>query len=457
MTVIIIMTVMEIMWQDGLAARPVRRPLENDVRADAVIVGAGLTGLWTAYYLKALAPAASVVVLEAETAGFGASGRNGGWCSGELPGGPEPLARRYGREAAVAMQRAAFATVGEVRRVVEREGIDCRLRQGGSRLLALNGPQAARLEAMVRVRRELGFGAEDHRLLDAAETRRHLAVADVLASSFTPHCAALDPARLTRGLAEAVEARGVTIHEGSAVLEVRPRLARTARAAVRADTVVVATEGFTALSRRSLATVYSYMAATEPLSAEFWAETGWDDHATVADQRFHFTYLQRTADGRIALGGRGIGVPWGRPHPALDRAPAVHRRLASALRRLFPALAGAAVTHRWGGPLALARDFQPAVGYDRAGGLAWAGGYGGDGVALTNLAGRTLAQLITGTDGEESRLCWVGHRSPRWEPRPLRQAGMRTMSAVAHGVDAFEERTGRRLPVAGRLLTRLLA
>lgn len=464
MTAIMIMTVMEIMrspvlWRAGLGPRPPRPRLDGDASADVVIVGAGFTGLWTAYYLRALAPDLSVVVLEAETAGFGASGRNGGWCSGELPGGPGGLVRRYGRDAAVAMQRAAFATVGEVERVVREEGIDCRLRRGGSRLLALNGPQAARLASSVKARRRLGFGADDHRLLGAAETRSHLAAAKVVASSFTPHCAALDPALLASRLADTVEAGGAAIHEHSAVRWMRPGLVRTESGSVRADVVVRATEGYTPGldgAERSLATLYSYMIATAPLPPEFWAEVGWDDHATVADQRLHFTYLQRTADDRIALGGRGIVHPAGPPDGVHDRNAAIHARLRAALVELFPQLAGVEITHRWGGPLAMARDFQPSVGLDRERRLAWAGGYGGDGVALANLAGRTLARLITGQDGEETRLCWVGHRSPPWEPRPLRRLGIAAADTLAHCVDRYEHRLGHQPPLAGPLVARLL-
>ncbi|TDD93442.1 NAD(P)/FAD-dependent oxidoreductase [Actinomadura rubrisoli] len=447
------------LWQSGLPPRPVRVGLGSDASADVVIVGAGFTGLWTAYYLRTVAPELSVIVLEAETAGFGASGRNGGWCSGELPGGPAPTVHRYGKDAGVAMQRAAFAAVEEVGRVVEREGIDCRMHRGGSRLLALSDPQAARLTAMVTGRHALGFGSGDYRLLGPKETSGRIAAAGVVASSFTPHCAALDPARLAHGLAEAAEARGAVIHERSAVREIRPGLVRTDHGSVRAEAIVRATEGYTPAptgARRSLATVHSYMIATEPLPEDVWEAIGWDDHATLADLRLHFTYLQRTGDGRIALGGRGIGNPAGPPGPAHDRAPAIHRRLAASLDALFPQLGGAAaISHRWGGPMAIARDFHPRAGFDRARGLGWAGGYGGDGIALANLAGRTLAHLIVGVDSEETRLCWVGHRSPRWEPGPLPRWGIGAMSTLAHGVDRYEARTGRALPVLGPLITRL--
>ncbi|WP_206185098.1 NAD(P)/FAD-dependent oxidoreductase [Thermoactinospora rubra] len=456
-----IMDVMEIMrgpglWWSGLGQVEPRPALIRDGAADVVIVGAGLTGLWTAYYLRAVAPELSVVVLERELAGYGASGRNGGWCSGELPSGPGGFLGRHGRDAAVAMQRAAFATVAEVQRVAAAEGIDCRMRRGGTRLLALNHAQAGRLSRLVQQRRALGFGPEDYRLLDRAETIRHIAVPDAVASLFTPHCATLDPVRLARGLATAVERRGGVIHERTPVHAVDGGRVRAGDAVIEGGVVVLATEAYTCGlpgARRRVAPIHSHMIATEPLPADVWRRLGWDDGAAVADQRWHFAYLQRTADDRIAVGGRGISYGFGsRVSPHRDHAPAIWRRLYASLVSLFPRLAGVTVTHRWGGPLALARSLEPAAGLDRRRRLAWAGGYGGDGVAMSNLAGRTLAHLIAGVDASETRLPWVGGFGRRWEPEPLRWLGIQAGSALAHAADLFEDRTGRRLPVVGRLL-----
>ncbi|WP_162795555.1 NAD(P)/FAD-dependent oxidoreductase [Nonomuraea lactucae] len=449
------------LWWSGCGAVRPRPAPAGDASADVVIVGAGFTGLWTAYYLRAIAPSLSVVVLEGRLAGYGASGRNGGWCSGELPNGPHGLARRHGREAAVSMQRAAFATVTEVERVVTAEGIDCGLRRGGSRVLARNQAQADRLARVVDGRRSLGFGPDDYRLLDGAQTGRELAVSEVAGSLYTPHCAALDPARLARGLATVVERQGAVLHEHTPVHRVNRGRVTTEHGTVDGGMVVLATEGYTSGLpglRRSVAPVHSHMIATEPLDDAFWREVGWTDHATVADLRWHFAYLQRTSDGRIALGGRGITYPFAsRVLPAQDDAPAIWLRLRRSLVSFFPRLTGVKVTHRWGGPLALARDLEPAVRLDRVRRLAWAGGYGGDGVALANLAGRTLAHLIAGSDAPETRLPWVGGVSREWEPEPLRWLGIHAGSLAAHAVDRYEDRTGRSLPVVGRLLEKALA
>ncbi|NRQ33747.1 FAD-dependent oxidoreductase [Nonomuraea sp. NN258] len=457
------------LWLDGLPAIEPRHALDGPAEADVVIVGAGFTGLWTAYYLRKLDPGRSVIVLEAETAGFGASGRNGGWCSAELPSGLTGLARRHGRQAAVDLQLAAVDTLDEVARVTREEGIDCGLSRGGVRVLARTPAQLDRLRRAKAVRERFGFGDDHFRLLDAARTAEHLDAAGVLGSAYSPHCAVLDPARLARGLAEAAERHGAVLRERTRVERILPGLVRTGRGDVRAGVVVRATEGFTASlpgAGRALAPFYSYMIATAPLPESFWRQAGWRDRAAVADLCAHFTYLQRTADDRIALGGRGVGYPWrSRVSPAREQAPAVWRRLTETLLTLFPGLPGPLITHRWGGPLITHRwggplaatfDFTPYVGFDRDEGLAWAGGYGGDGVALTNLAGRTLAQLIAGIDGPETRLCWVGARPRHWPPEPLRWLGINAGSALAHTADRYEERTGRRLPVVGGLLESLL-
>jgi glycine/D-amino acid oxidase-like deaminating enzyme len=282
-----------------------------------------------------------------------------------------------------------------------------------------------------------------------------------MGATFTPHCAAIQPALLARGLADAVERRGVTIYEHTDATDIvpgapgRPPVVRTPAGSITADVVVRAVEAWTATlpgERRTLAPVYSLMVATEPLPDEFWRTAGLKDRATFADYRHMIIYGQRTADDRIAFGGRGAPYHFGSTvRPSFDGTPAVHKLLRRTLIDLFPALGSARFTHAWGGPLGIPRDWHSSVGFDRHQGVAWAGGYVGDGVATTNLAGRTLADLITGTETERTHLPWVNHRSPRWEPEPLRwlgvNAGLWTMKLADH----TEERKGR----PSRLATRM--
>jgi glycine/D-amino acid oxidase-like deaminating enzyme len=226
---------------------------------------------------------------------------------------------------------------------------------------------------------------------------------------------------------------------------------------LRAELVVRATEGYTATlpgAHRLLVPLYSLMIATEPLPPPTWEAIGWAGRETFHAGGNQFVYAQRTRDDRIAFGGRGAPYHFGSTvRPSHDLHERVHQRLKSSLWKLFPQLGGASVTHRWGGPLGLPRDWSPSVGLDRATGLAWAGGYVGDGVGATNLAGRTLADLITGADSELTHLPWVGHRSPPWEPEPLRWIGINLVRLLGASADAAEERSGR----PARLRERVLA
>ncbi len=448
------------LWHDTAGDDKAPRPsLPGDFDVDVAVVGAGYTGLWTAYYLKRADPSLRVVVLEREVAGFGASGRNGGWCSALFPASVAWLAARYGEERAVAQHRAMQATLDEIAQVVAAEDIDCGFTKGGTVVVARTPQQLDRARAEVTETRRWGFGEDDLALLGADEARTRLAATGVLGATYTPHCAAVHPARLVRGLARAVERLGVTVHERTPVTRIEPGVVTTPTGRVRAEVVVRATEGFTAQLpglRRTLAPVYSLMVATEPLAEEVWDQIGLQARETFADHRHLVIYGQRTSDGRLAFGGRGAPYHFGsRIRPEQDRDPAVFAALHRVLVNLLPAVEGAAFTHAWGGPLGIARDWCASVGLDRGTGLAWAGGYVGDGVSTTNLAGRTLADLVLERDTDLVRLPWVNHRSPQWEPEPLRWLGVSASLAVMTGADAEEERTGRQSRRAA-LLTRVL-
>ncbi len=428
---------------DDLAPRP---PLAGDTDADVCIVGAGYTGLWTAHALLRGDPGLRVLLVERETAGFGASGRNGGWCSALFPAGPSALARRHGSAAAGAMRAAMRAAVDEVGKAVADEGIACDWVKGGTVVLARTPVQLARARA------EASAGPDRVDLLGPAEASALVGAAGVLGASYTPDCARIQPARLARGLAGAVERHGARIAEGTTALSIRPREVVTDHGVVRAGTVVRATEAWSAsLAPRSVAPVYSLIVATRPLPASFWDRAGLAGGQTFSDHRHLVVYGQRTADDRLVFGGRGAPYHFRSTiHPSFDRDERVFAGLRAAVTELFPALRPGDFTHAWGGPIGIPRDWHAGVGLgpDRIG---WAGGYVGDGVATSNLAGRTLAALILGRDDPLVELPWVGHRSRRWEPEPLRwllvNAGLRLMTLA----DGEEHLTGRRSVVAASL------
>jgi glycine/D-amino acid oxidase-like deaminating enzyme len=414
--------------------------------------------LWTAYYLTRADPSLDVVLLDARTAGFGASGRNGGWCSALLPQSVEAMARRHGPEASLAMRREMQRTVDEVGEVAAAEGIDCHWQKGGALVVARGPAQLERARAEAAHDARWG-GVDGVRLLDAAQVHDRLAVPDAVGGTWTPHCAALHPARLARGLARVVQSRGVRLHEGTRAWQLGPGEVRTDRGRVRARLVVRATEAWTPQlpgSRRDVVPVYSLVVATEPLPATVWSRLGLRDRETFSEHRSVVVYGQRTADDRLVFGGRGAPYHYGSGvRPAFDADPTVFATLQRALADLLPDVAPYAVTHRWGGPLGIARDWHAAVRFDPATGLASAGGYVGDGVATTNLAGRTLADLLLRRESTLTALPWVGHRSPRWEPEPLRWLGVNAGLRLAAAADAAEARTGR-ATATSRALTGLL-
>jgi len=436
------------LWLDGaLGQFSPRPPLEGECEVDVAIVGAGFTGLWTAYALTLRDPSLRIAVVEAEIAGYGASGRNGGFVSAGIAGETHVYRRRQGPEGIVRGERATIDGIDWIGDVVGRESIDCGWVKGGSYRVATSAPQLERAKAGLDAKRARGYGTEDAWFVTPAEIQSEVRIAGVLGGTYTPHCARVDPARLARGLAAACERQGVVIHERSPALSIAPGRVTCVGGSLRADVVVRATEAFTTRlpgERRRYLPLASHMLATEPLSAEAWAEIGWAGCAPIADQHYQFVYGQRTPDGRIALGGRGLTYRLGGAIRDADEVqPAIHERLEQTLRFLFPAAAAAAVSHRWGGFFAAPRDWSMSVDFDRASGLARAGGYSGHGVVASCLAGRTLADLITGTESDLVDLPWVGHASRRWEPEPLRFLAARTIAAIVASADATEDRTGR--------------
>ncbi len=423
-------------------------PLAGDAQVDIAIVGGGYTGLWTAYYLLQLDPTLRVTVIEKDIVGFGASGRNGGWCVGELAAGPDRHEEVAGNDAARRFLHQLFDSVDEVGRVSDSEGIDCQFAKGGTIRLARNTAHLARQREEVE-HHQLRFGLtdDDLRLLDGDEAKAHLNATGVLGGLFFAHTAALHPARLVRGLGETVERLGGTIAEQTTATAIEQGRVVTDRGVVRADVVVRALEGYTPSldgQRRRLSPLYSLMVATEPLTDAAWAEIGLAHRQTFADDRHMVIYGQRTADGRIAFGGRGAPYGFGsRIDPAIERRSRIHDRIVSTLVELLPSLEGVAITHRWGGVLGVPRDWFPSVGFDRRSGMAWAGGYVGEGVAAANLAGRTLADLITGTDSPRVDLPWVGHRSRNWAPEPLRWLSINGALRVMGLADRSESRAGK--------------
>jgi glycine/D-amino acid oxidase-like deaminating enzyme len=389
-----------------------------------------------------------IVVVEAERVGFGASSRNGGFVSGLLAGNERRWVAATSKERVSDQRRAIRATVDEIGAVVKREGINCGFLKSGTLWVARTPLELERLHETAAADRGWGQSAHDLELLDAAQTTERLAFAGALGAVFDPHAARVQPAQLTHGLAEAAERAGVKIHEGSFVSEITSGKAVISNgASVRASIVVRATEGYTpqvARLRRTVLPIHSTMIVTAPLAPWIWGEIGWAGAETLVDGRRYYFYAQRTSDDRIAIGGAGVGRLYSLGS-RIDWDATVSDEMATQLRNqlvaAFPLLAGVAIDSAWEGILGITRDWAPAVGLDRRAGLAWAGGYAGEGVAASNLAGRTLRDLILGEDTDLTHLPWVGPIRRAWEVEPLRYLGVRTVARLSLAADRRENHT----------------
>ena len=432
-------------WYADIDGVPAPRPcLDGDISVDVCIIGAGYTGLWTAYYLKRAQPDLNILIVEQEFAGFGASGRNGGWLTGGFAWNHARY-RATSSEAAVrAMVSAMNGTVDEVIRVAGVEGIDADILRTDEMMVAVNPAQLSRVTAEVAHRQAWG---EQDRVwqIGADEAMARVRIPGTLGAMMVGGVARVQPAKLVRGLALAVERLGVKIAEGTRALEIAPGMVQTAYGTVRAPIILRATEGFTADlpgARRDWLPLNSAQIVTAPLPPEVWAKIGWQGHEIVGDFANAYCYCQRTREGRITVGARGVPYKFG---SGIDNRgqpdTATIARLTAVLRRHFPAATDVPIDHAWCGVLGVPRDWCATVGLDRSTGIGWAGGYVGVGVSTSNLAGRTLADLALGRDTDLVNLPWVNRKVRPWEPEPLRWLAVRGMYKLLNAADRREDRT----------------
>jgi glycine/D-amino acid oxidase-like deaminating enzyme len=434
-------------WMQDLGPADRRPPLTGSIDVDVAIVGGGMTGLWTAYYLQKADPTLSIAVIEKYFVGFGASGRNAGWLSAEPAGLFRHYAAKSGLQAAIRLQQEMFDTVDETLRVLAHEGIDADAVKDGLMYVAVNAPQEQRLRARFDGLQRRCWKKEDLSWLTSREVMENIHVAGGIAGYTTPHCARVNPAKLTLGLASTVEALGVTIYEDTTAEAIEPHKVLTDRGEVRAQVVVRALEGYTGSLRgekRTLLPMNSSIAVTEPLSADMWEEMGWKGAHLLGDAANSYTYMQRTEDGRLAIGGRGVPYNFAGSFDREGRtATKAIGQLQDHLVRLFPMTRGVRLEYTWSGVLGVPRDWSGAVNYDRDSGIVTAGGYTGHGVAGTNLAARTVRDLIQGKESELTALPWVGHRTRKWELEPVRWIGATALYGV-YGVADRLEKAGSR-------------
>ena len=432
-------------WLADMGGPPNQRPpLAGDVTADVCIIGAGYTGLWTAYYLKQAQPDLTVQVIEQEFAGFGASGRNGGWLTGGFAWNHARYLASSSDAGLRAMVNAMNGTVDEIIRVAAAEQINADILRTEEMMVAVNPAQLSRLTAEVALRRH--WGEQDRvRQIDRTEALSRVQIPGVLGAMLVGNVARIQPAKLVTGLACVADRLGVRIAEGTCAITIAPGQVTTTHGTVRAPIILRATEGFTATipgAKREWLPLNSAQIVTAPLPPEMWAKIGWNGHEILGDFANAYCYCQRTREGRIAVGARGVPYKFG---SAIDDRGTPDAktvaRLQAILLRHFPAAHGVKIDHAWCGVLGVPRDWCATVGLDRATGIGWAGGYVGVGVSTSNLAGRTLADLALGRDTDLVHLPWVDRKVRKWEPEPLRWLGVRGMYRLLNAADTREARS----------------
>jgi glycine/D-amino acid oxidase-like deaminating enzyme len=435
------------LWDLGMEALSPERPeLTDDLTCDILIIGAGFTGLWSAYYLTEHAPHLNIAVVEREQVGFGASGRNGGWLSHLIPGSRHVLEKESGLQAVIDLQRQMISTVDEILHIARTHNMNIDAAKTGNVVVATNEAGLARLQARRISDLRAGLKETEIRSLSVDEVRSHVKARNIAGGLFVEPVARIHPGKLVRELALLVESRGVKIYEHTPVETLDGRRAETPNGRIDADNVLVCTEGFSGplLGKRRIIPIKSSMIATKPLSPEQWEAIGWDNAETLADTAHSYMYAQRTADGRIAVGGRGKPYHYGsKVNPAGDCHPMIVAALLARLERYFP---GTAIEpdFGWSGVLGVSRDWCAAVSHDQETGVGTSTGYAGHGVGSSNLGARTLVDLVLKRNTELTQSPLVNRRSPSWEPEPLRWTGIQSMYRLFRTADAWEERTHAR-------------
>ena len=402
---------------------------------DVAIIGGGFSGLWSAYHLKQLQPSLKIAIFEQKYVGYGASGRNGGWASAEYPTSNSRLIKEHGVQTYNNLRKSLIESIDEIGQIAKSNAWQIEYAKGGALVFATNKAQLTRISSEID---------DEHKFLTKDQASELLNVANIKGGIYTPHCAALNPFNLTQSLAKYLESIGVKIFEESKVEEISDKALLVNGHRIGCQISIRATEAFTA--RKWIANqqipIYSLMIATERLPSEILTQIRNSQRATFQEACNLITYAQITGDNRLAIGGRGSRY---KLFSHLSERSETDVRMHSALEKRavkwFPQLQSVNFEYRWGGPIALTRRWQSYLNYNPITGQAAIGGYVGDGVTLSYLVAKTLAQIIDGQKTPD--LPFVNQRIGRWEPEPIRYLAVNAGFKATLVAD-FEERiTGR--------------
>ena len=424
-----------------------RKSISKNDSFDVAIIGAGFSGLWSAFHLKQFQPNLKIAIFEKEYVGFGASGRNGGWASAEYPTSSNRLIKENGLESYKNLRAAITKSIDEIGQIAKSNDWQIDYAKGGSLLFARGNAQLSRISKEID---------EEHQLLNKSQTTELLNIPSALGSVFTPHCAALNPFKLVRALADHLEKLGVMIYEQSSVSEIRDKQVEVNGFNVNCTFSIRATEAFTPrkwMGNRQIP-IYSLMVATEPLSNEVIKEIRNTQRATFQEACHLITYAQITGDNRLALGGRGVRY---KLYSRLSERSEIDNRMHSALEKRakswFPQIANTKFEYRWGGAVALTRRWQAYLNFDHTTGRAEIGGYVGDGVTLSYLVAKTLAEKMSNV--KTANLPFIDQRIGRWEPEPIRYLAVNTGFKATVMAD-YEEKITKRPSLLAAIIDPLI-
>ncbi|MFT4082485.1 MAG: FAD-dependent oxidoreductase [Nocardioides sp.] len=440
----------KVAWLDD-PDRPTRTaPLVDDIEADLAVVGGGYTGLWTA--LLAAEAGRSVVLVEQEGCGDGASGRNGGFVSASLTHGfgnglarwPDELDR---------LDELGAQNLREMGETIARLGIDCDFHLAGELSIAATRSD---LEGLREEYEEMRARGRDVRWLEPSEIGARSE--SFLGGVLEPNAALVEPARLAWGLRQACLDAGVRLYESTPVHTLSDTGQRvvlsTPQGSVSADKVALGSNAWAPLVKgpgSRIVPVYDYVLMSEPLTDEQWEALGWHDGYGLADASPLFVYYRLTRDRRILWGGYDAVYHFGgRTGRDLEVEPTTHERLAQIFRARFPQVAELRWEYRWAGVIDTCSRFSAFFGTAHQGKVAYALGYTGLGVGATRFGAQVMLDLLSGAQTPRTRLEMVRTKPLPFPPEPIRWAGINlTRRAMAK-----EAATGRHGPWL-RLLDKL--
>ena len=432
------------LWAEGFTHQQFPAITENR-DCDVAIIGGGFSGLWSAFHLLQANPELKIALFESRHLGYGASGRNGGWISADYPVYRSTLEKRHGKKEADLVFAALKKSIDEIGGFATRHAPSAGFVKGGTVMFARNKAQEIRLKTGVD---------EEHQWLNREELEEIIRIADARGGLHNAHCASANPMQLLQRLAKFLSGK-IAIYEGSTASEIAPHMLAVNSCVVKASIVINATEVFRNAPREQIP-LYSLMVATQPLTDSQWKEIGNAGRATFAEGLHLINYAQRTPDNRLAIGGRGARYPFGsRKSSEIENSARVHESIRKLAQSWFPHISDMKFTHAWGGAVAITRDWEPYVRWDREFGYGIIGGYAGDGMTMTYLASKALVQeIINGTDDVRG-LHFVNRRSRNWEMEPIRYAAINTLVKLSDIAD-YEEKLTNRPSVLSRIIEPLI-